>query len=215
MTSETFNVNLDDCFGDDYGVYFGSHYWFIAGYTPVSSYHPIASAKIRCYVNNLCPAGEKQVIDIGETIRFDAGYDVKVNSLNINGLNTEANITVTEVYVDPCEGVVCEPFCDYENHIKYYDGICVDGQCKYNIEENSVECGYIPQDLCEGIVCNPICVGYDLYSQICTEGNCITDQLLEYNSLDCEYIEPEPNNIIFYGTLGLAALIGLKLLSKK
>lgn len=174
MTSKTFSVNINDCFGDDYGIYFGNHYWFISGYTPVSSYHPAASAKIRCYINNLCPAGEIQVIDIGETIRFDVGYDVRVNSLNINGLNTTANITVTEVYIDPCLGVECPDCCDYENHIKYYNGICVDGQCEYLFEENSEECGYITS-------------------------------------------EPpsEPNNIVFYGTLGVAALIGLKLLSKK
>ena len=213
MTSETFNVVMRDCMRD-IGVYFGNHYWFMKGYRPISSRNDTVSAEITCQDNEDCPSGEIYEINKGETVSYSNGYDVRVNSV-VTGSNAKANITVTEVYIDPCEGVVCEPFCNYENHIKYYDGICVDGQCEYNIEENSVECGYIPSDPCEGVVCNPICVECDLYSQICTEGSCITDQLLEYNSLDCEYIEPEPNNTIFYGTLGLAALIGLKLLSKK
>ena len=42
-------------------------------------------------------------------------------------------------------------------------------------------------DPCKDIVCPNVCVGKDLYSQICVDGYCVTDKLLESNSLSCEY----------------------------
>ena len=46
-------------------------------------------------------------------------------------------------YVDPCIGVTCSDYCDMVNHIKYSNGRCVDGDCIYDVEYDSVECGYI------------------------------------------------------------------------
>lgn len=51
--------------------------------------------------------------------------------------------TLTIIEHDPCEGVEYPDYCDYENHIKYYNGRCVDGECIYDVEYDSVECGYI------------------------------------------------------------------------
>ena len=44
-------------------------------------------------------------------------------------------------------------------------------------------------DPCYGVVCPNVCIGTDLYSQKCdpTTGNCITDQLLEKDSLTCGF----------------------------
>ena len=40
-------------------------------------------------------------------------------------------------------------------------------------------------DPCEGVVCENICLGADLYSQKCVDGFCVTDQLIERNSVNC------------------------------
>ena len=54
--------------------------------------------------------------------------------------------------IDPCENVICPDYCDDINHIKYTNGHCVNGECIYDtIEENSVECGYIPPEIEEPI----------------------------------------------------------------
>ena len=42
-------------------------------------------------------------------------------------------------------------------------------------------------DPCENVTCPYICIGVDLYSQKCVDGNCVTDQLVESNSLTCGY----------------------------
>ena len=53
---------------------------------------------------------------------------------------------------DPCEGIPCLDYCDDINHIKYSNGYCINGECVYNtIEENSIECGYIPPEIEEPI----------------------------------------------------------------
>ena len=50
---------------------------------------------------------------------------------------------------------------------------------------------------CLEVVCENICIGTDLYSQKCVNGECITDQLIEQNSLSCGYIPPDPcENVI-------------------
>ena len=42
---------------------------------------------------------------------------------------------------DPCEGIECPDFCD--GTTRYFNGVCVDGECTYDVEEKSVDCGYI------------------------------------------------------------------------
>ena len=56
----------------------------------------------------------------------------------------------------------------------------------------AIEYGLAP-DLCEDVVCEDVCIGVDLYSQKCdpATGNCITDQLIESNSLSCGYVPPD------------------------
>ena len=53
-------------------------------------------------------------------------------------------ITIDPVYIDLCEGVVCEDICiEYDMWSqKCVDGICVDDAL---IESNSLVCGYAPQ----------------------------------------------------------------------
>ena len=46
-------------------------------------------------------------------------------------------------------------------------------------------------DPCKNVICNNICIETDLYSQKCTNGECVPDQLLEKNSPSCGYISPE------------------------
>jgi len=45
-----------------------------------------------------------------------------------------------------CENVICDEFCD--GTTRYYNGICnpETGECLYDVEENSEDCGYIPPD---------------------------------------------------------------------
>ena len=45
-------------------------------------------------------------------------------------------------------------------------------------------------DPCEGIICNDECYGYDLYSQICVDGVCVQDAIIESNSPTCNYVPP-------------------------
>ena len=61
----------------------------------------------------------------------------------------------------------------------------------FDIKYNSFVSTYDP---CEGVVCDNICVGKDLWSQKCdpATGNCVTDQLIEANSLTCGYVPPDP-----------------------
>ena len=71
----------------------------------------------------------------------------------------------------------------------------------------------IYDDPCEGIVCPNVCVGNDLYSQKCIEGNCVTDQLLESNSVFCDYDPPvDEDTITKYLILGGFGLIGYMML---
>ena len=60
----------------------------------------------------------------------------------------EANYFGCPGYVppDPCEGIVCEPDCFGTSN--KYETVCDEGICVIGamIEENSVECGYVPPD---------------------------------------------------------------------
>ena len=140
MDIRRFNTPMHDCLRD-IGVYFGGYYWFMSGYTPVSSRNTIASAKINCVPTDTCPGGERHDIDVGKTARFNYGFDVRVNSLVPGYPDAYANITVTEVYIDPCENVTCNDYCDGTTH--HFNGVCVEGECSYTAEENSLECGYV------------------------------------------------------------------------
>ena len=44
-------------------------------------------------------------------------------------------------------------------------------------------------DLCIGVECTDTCVGNDLWSQVCVDGVCAQDQLIEANSPVCGYVE--------------------------
>lgn len=72
------------------------------------------------------------------------GYETDVN-------NCGEEDRFNEVCVDPCVGVTCPDYCDYDAHVKYVNGKCVDGSCVYDTEENSVECGY---ESYEGVIEN-------------------------------------------------------------
>lgn len=100
MDTRRFDTPMRDCLRD-IGVYFGDYYWFMSGYTPVSSRNAIASAKINCIPTEACPGGERHDIDVGETARFNYGFDVRVNSLIPGYPDAYANITVTEVDIVP------------------------------------------------------------------------------------------------------------------
>lgn len=100
MDTRRFDTPMRDCLRD-IGVYFGDYYWFMSGYTPVSSRNAIASAKINCISTETCPGGERHDIDVGETARFNYGFDVRVNNLIPGYPDAYANITVTEVDIVP------------------------------------------------------------------------------------------------------------------
>ena len=81
----------------------------------------------------------------------------------------------------------------------------------------NTNCEYDP---CDGVVCDDICIDYDLYSQKCVDGICVTDQLIEENSEEhCGYIPPEPENEIdmtkIYGLLAGTAIGAILLLRNK
>lgn len=61
---------------------------------------------------------------------------------------SELNVLYETSIVDPCDGVTCHDFCDFEKHIKYVNGVCDSntGECVYDKEFNSVECGYVPSE---------------------------------------------------------------------
>lgn len=46
-------------------------------------------------------------------------------------------------------------------------------------------------DLCEGINCADTCVGNELWSQVCVDGVCAQDVLIEQNSPVCGYVADE------------------------
>lgn len=66
---------------------------------------------------------------------------------------------------------------------------------------------------CLEIVCDNICVEVDLYSQKCNPltGICETDQLIEANSLSCDYVPPEEpkqdSKNILYAAIGAGFLM--------
>jgi len=78
----------------------------------------------------------------------------------------------------------------YEDITAMFDVVIEEYPTKFYI---GLPCEEIPiVDPCEEIVCENICIGTDLYSQKCVNGECVTDQLLEANSLSCGYIPPCP-----------------------
>ena len=46
-------------------------------------------------------------------------------------------------------------------------------------------------DLCEGVICPDICDVNDLWSQVCVDGVCVQDTLIEQNSPTCGYLEDD------------------------
>ncbi|MCK5013351.1 MAG: right-handed parallel beta-helix repeat-containing protein, partial [Candidatus Omnitrophica bacterium] len=114
---------------------------------------------------------------------------------------------------DPCDGVVCENVCA---GLDLWSRKCVDGSCIPDklIESNSPTCEY---DLCDGVVCENICVGNDLWSQSCDPGtgNCVANQLLQQDSINCKIPDQVPSDestIKTYIILGGFGLMGLAML---
>ena len=58
---------------------------------------------------------------------------------------------------DPCKYVTCEDKC--QNSIRYYNGYCKDGECKYDTTTCTHGClgKFCAQDLCVGVVCDDKC----------------------------------------------------------
>ena len=134
--------------------------------------------------------------------------------LGSHGCCADCVVILVELeYVDPCRGIVCENYCD--GTTKYYNGKCVDGECVYDVIENSEECGFV--NPCEGVTCPDVCIGKDLYSQRCNPdtGECEPDALIEKDSIVCS-IPTDESNIQKYLILGgLGALALIKLLANK
>ena len=85
---------------------------------------------------------------------------VQIDGWGTHGCCWNCVVILVELeYIDPCEEIVCDDYCDDINHIKYYNGKCVDGECTYDIEENSEECGFV--DPCSGVLPNWICQKVD------------------------------------------------------
>ncbi|MBD3259149.1 hypothetical protein GF371_00800 [Candidatus Woesearchaeota archaeon] len=82
---------------------------------------------------------------------------------------------------DPCASVTCNDYCD--GYTKYYSGQCNNGQCAYQIEQNSVDCGYDP---CLSKTCDDICHSFTrYYNGRCIDGQCHYN--FEFNSSICGF----------------------------
>ena len=78
--------------------------------------------------------------------------------LGSHGCCADCVVILVELeYVDPCRGIVCENYCD--GTTKYYNGKCVDGECVYDVIENSEECGFV--DPCKDVLPDWICQKVD------------------------------------------------------
>jgi len=99
-------------------------------------------------------------------------YPSWICELDSEGNNTGWKIDQNECYeneydeitcpliVDPCEGITCPDYC--EGTTKYYNGECIDGECTYDTEENSTDCGYVePKESSIGMLM-PIAAGLGL-----------------------------------------------------
>jgi len=64
------------------------------------------------------------------------------------GCDTQAN----QCKGDPCANVACDDYCD--GTTGYHSGQCSDGQCSYQTEFNSTDCGYEEPEITGGIL-NP------------------------------------------------------------
>lgn len=49
-----------------------------------------------------------------------------------------------EPVIDLCENVLCNDYCGGETF--FHGGACVNGSCSFLVDENSPECGFVPQE---------------------------------------------------------------------
>lgn len=103
--------------------------------------------------------------------------------------------------IDPCKDVTCPTACV---GVDRYIQKCEDGACVRDrlLTRNSPDCGYEPPaptpvptppvDPCEHVVCPAKCSGVDKYAQTCHNGVCVRGALVESNSEDCGYEQPDP-----------------------
>ena len=93
---------------------------------------------------------------------------------------------------DPCAGITCNDYC--AGTVLYTSGVCSNGQCDYQTQPNSVQCGYViptDPDPCVGVSCNDYCAGTTLYhTGSCVNGQCSYQQ--DYNNVGCGYTVPTP-----------------------
>ena len=165
----------------------GAGFEFRATYKGITKYYSINEP---CIPNWKC----SQPLD---------GYETDIN-------NCGESDRYNEDCVDPCVGVTCPDYCDLDAHVKYVNGICVDGSCVYDTEENSVECGYDP---CVGVTCPDYCdldAHVKYVNGICVDGSCVYDT--EEKSVECGYdpyegvVEDNTKYLLILGGVGAVAL---------
>jgi hypothetical protein len=116
------------------------------------------------------------------------------------GYDSWSTVCDDDVCIDDTLLETNSPDCGYVPHIcdegeKRSPETCWDGSTIHN--DVCVSNTWVPSgetcsiDPCEGVVCDPTCNEYDLWSQICSDGVCIDDSIIETNSPDCGYIPPD------------------------
>ena len=138
-------------------------------------------------------------------------YSVNKNNLESNSISDQY---FKDVNNDDYRLTSISPARDYSNDlgyslIDYYGNIR-----PFGIKADAGAIEYISvSDPCEDVDCPDICVGTNLYSQKCNPdtGKCVTDQLLESDSVYCKIPTDEDavNKYLILGALGIAGYLML------
>lgn len=161
------------------------------GFTLTAKQIDITGGRVRL---SLCKDGNEidvEIVSVGEAYTYmaDVGEedDVPVFSCYVSMIDYDTNLVQVK-YVFLIDNEVLD----------IDDIVCIGMWMKYaNGDTCEVELGIyqkfalVDTDPCEGVSC-PLrtCVGYDLWSYICVDGECVKDELLEVNSVDCGYEAP-------------------------
>ena len=78
--------------------------------------------------------------DNGVCVNGICEYDIRIKAQACGYIEPTPTPTPTPT-PDPCTGITCDPYCEGTTY--NYNGYCDNGQCQYQTEYNSAECGYV------------------------------------------------------------------------